>query len=415
MRKVRQVILGNSAGGLNAIKAIREVDKSCLITIISAENCNAYSPVLLSYYLKGEISRGSLFIVDSSFYRMNNIETKFGIRAIGVDVSRQAVQLENGTEVEYDNLLVATGASPVNLVGPEEKLDNVFVLRTIGDTERILECAKIAKEVVLIGCGLVNLEILDALFREGVRFTLVELTRQVLYGSVDADCAAIIKKEIESHGISVLLGERVTGISKRGKKAIVTLGSSQELVADMVIVGIGVRPNTQFLSNSGVKVNRGILVNELMQTNIHNIFAAGDVCEGKELTTGKREILPNWFNACEQGRIAGSNMAGNQQRYEGGLRDTIVTIFGLTVASVGLPEASDSNVTEMVFSGTDKRTYRKILLADNRVVGITLLGRTREAGLLRNLLRKRQDISLWKQKLLKNELDIRELLPAGLF
>lgn len=292
MGNLRQVIIGNGAASISAIKAIRQVDRSCSITVISAENCNAYSPVLLTYYLKGQISREHLFIVDSSFYRMNNIKTKFGIKAEGVDALRQTVQLEDGGNVGYDNLLIATGACPVSLVSPREKPDNVFSLRTIEDAERILECVKTAKEVVLIEGGLVNLQIVDALFREGIRFTIVELARQVLYGCVDADCAAIIKRQIESQGVSVLLGERVTGISKRGNKAIVTLASGGELVADMVIVGIGVRPDTQFLSNSGVKVDRGILVDELMRTNIHNIFAAGDVSEGKTWLLVRRRSYP---------------------------------------------------------------------------------------------------------------------------
>lgn len=413
MGNLRQVIIGNGVASISAIKAIRQVDRSCSITVISAENCNAYSPVLLTYYLKGQISREHLFIVDSSFYRVNNIKTKFGIKAEGVDALRQTVQLEDGGNVGYDNLLIATGACPVSLVSPREKPDNVFSLRTIEDAERILECVKTAKEVVLIEGGLVNLQIVDALFREGIRFTIVELARQVLYGSVDADCAAIIKRQIESQGVSVLLGERVTGISKRGNKAIVTLASGGELVADMVIVGIGVRPDTQFLSNSGVKVDRGILVDELMRTNIHNIFAAGDVSEGENLVTGKKEVLPNWINACKQGRIAGVNMSGKQERYEGGLRDTIVTIFGLTAASVGLSEASnDDGVTELAFSDSDRKMYMKIMVADNRIVGIILLGRTGKAGMLRNLLKNRKEISTWKGKLARNALDLRELLPA---
>jgi len=255
------------------------------------------------------------------------------------------------------------------------------------------------------------LQVADALLRKQVKLTIIEWTRQVFAESVDADCAAIIQKEIESQGISIRLGERVKGIKQRGKKTIVISGSGEESIADMVVVGIGVRPNIQLVNNSGIKVNRGILVDELMRTNISNIFAAGDVSEGENLVTGRKEVLPNWSNACKQGRIAGLNMAGCQQRYEGGLKENIATIFGLTIAIIGLSKAmKEDGLEELRFSDPARKAYRKILLAGNRIVGAVLLGRTGDAGMLKNLIMNKKDILHWKDRIAKTPLDMRKLL-----
>ena len=190
---VRQVIIGNSAAGLSAIKAIRQVDLSCPITLISAENYIAYSPVLLTYYLKGNISREDLFVVDSDFYELNRVITKFGSEAVAVDPFKQTVHLKDRAKVEYDNLLIATGASPI-IPSISQELDNVFSLRTIKDAEKILKCAKTAKEIIIVGAGLIGLQVADALLREQVKLTIIEWARQVFPESIDADCAALSKK-----------------------------------------------------------------------------------------------------------------------------------------------------------------------------------------------------------------------------
>lgn len=410
MKRLTNVIIGNSAAGLSATKAIRELDCFCPIILISAESCDAYSPVLLSYYLKGSLSEKDLFIAGSDFYKMNSIKTTFGSKVVEVDPMKQTIYLENGSKVEYDNLLIATGASPTTLGISLDGLANVFSLRTIKDAERISECAKMAKELIIIGGGLIGLQAADALAKKGVKLTIMEGAGQLLPNSVDADCAAIVQKEIEAYGISVLLGEKVKGVENRGKKVIVISDSGKEAIADMVIVGVGLKSNVGLVKNSNIEVNQGILVDEMMRTNVNNIFAAGDVSEGENLVTGRREILPTWGNACRQGRTAGLNMAGSHQTCSG-LRETIVTTFGFTIATIGLHETlGERRLIELRFSSPESKIYRKVLLADNKMVGAILLNKTRDAGILGNLIRNRKNISPYKEKLPKAPLDIRELL-----
>jgi NAD(P)H-nitrite reductase large subunit len=338
------------------------------------------------------------------------VEVTLGSKAIGVDISGQTVRLEGVREIGYDNLLIATGASPIQLDG-SEKLSNVFSVRNIEDAERILQCAKTASQIIVIGAGLISLQVCDALFKKGVKVTVIEALGQVLPESVDVECASLIQKQIESYGISVLLRKRVKRIGKEGKKVVVILDLDEELIADMVVVGVGVRPNIELVSGSCIEVDKGILVDESMRTNVGNVFAAGDVSEGMDVVTGKRDFIPTWGNACRQGRIAGLNMGGCEERYIGGLRETITSIFGLTVGSVGLCKTpGNSGVKEVRFLDSKKRTYRKIMFADNKMVGAVLLGGTKEIGILANLIRNGRDISHWNGGMAKVPLDMRRIL-----
>ncbi len=411
----RQVIIGNSAAGLSAVKAIREVDLSCPVILLSAENCMAYSPVLLTYLLRGDLSREGLFIADSDFYRRLGVTTKLGSRVLRVDPTGQKVHLENGDTIEYDNLLIATGATPVIPRTGSDKPSNVFSLRTVGDADKILRRVRTSQDVLIIGTGLIGMQTANAFVGRGKSMTLMELAGHVLPESIDCDCAAILQNEIEARGIATMFGEKVIGIEPRGEKAIAVSASGREMAADIVIAGIGLQPNLQLVKHSGIEVNRGILVNSRLQTNYENIFAAGDVSEGDNLITGNKEVLPTWHNASRQGRIAGLNMAGSTHSYEGGMKETISTIFGLDLVSIGLSlTPKGSGMEELVFSDPERKIYRKILLSGNRIVGAVLLRSNSDAGIIRDLIRNSTDISPWKDRISSTCLDMRSrLLPVN--
>lgn len=406
MSETKQVIIGNSAAGLSAVKAIRKKGCSSPITLISAENCNAYSPVLTIYYISHKIGRENLFIADDRFYRDYNVQTKFGNRAVGIDPSKQVVYLEDNTIVEYDNLLIATGASaksPDNMEA--DASEYVSTLRTIEDAEKIIELSKDAKEIVVLGAGLVSLQAANALFKEGVKVTFVVGSKQILSQNIDAECAAIIQRRLESQGVSFLFGRNVTAIKRGGNKAYVVTSSGEELPADLVIVGKGVKPNTELVANSNLKVNAGILVDESMRTNIENIFAAGDVAEGKNSISGKTEVIANWPNACAQGDIAGLNMAGYSARRKGQFRGNITTVLGLTVASIGLSKPRNGNFEELQYINPQREVYRKFLLDGNRILGAVLLGEIQDIGVIRNCIENVIDISPWKERIARAPLD----------
>ena len=413
MSRKQHVVIGNSAAALNTIKSIRQFDRCGSIVLISGERCNAYSPVLLTYYLKGTISRESLFIVDESFYLANGVKRVLGNKVMAVDPSRQRILLADADEMKYDKLLIATGASPIFPGIPSEGLKYVMSLRTIDDAERILRCAKEAKEVIVIGGGLVALQLLDALFRRDIKYTVLISSKHLLSQSIGADCARIVQTELESYGIRFVFDTNVKQIKREGQKTIVVTDSNEELTAHMVIAGKGVRPNTELVANTGINTNVGILVDRMMRTSVSNVFAAGDVSEGQNFLTGREEIFPNWASACRQGKIAGANMAGCGKEYAGGFKSFITTVFGLTIASIGLSATSDGmDVTEYRFYDPRRKTCTEIRFADNKLVGATLLGKTASAGMLMNFIRNRKEISSCKEEMARTSFDFTKFLPA---
>ena len=253
-----QVIIGNGAAGLSAVKAIRQQGWAGRITLISAEKCNAYSPVLTTYYISGKIGEGELFIADEEFYRRYDVNLVLGNKVTGIDASASMVYLDNGSKIGFDNLLIASGASPKRLdnVGADFS-DRVLILRTIEDAKRIKGLGESVNEIIFLGAALVSLQIANALYKKGMKFTFVVSSEQVLSRNIDAGCAAIVQKEIEYQDISILLRRNVSEIGWEGDKLVVILDSGEELRAGMVIVGKGTNPNIELTKASGIKVNKG--------------------------------------------------------------------------------------------------------------------------------------------------------------
>jgi len=408
----RQVIIGNSAAGISAIKGIREKDRSCPITLISAEKCNAYSPVLTPYYISRKIPKKSLFFVNHRFYRNHRVRRIFGNKAVAVDPPKQVVYLEDNTRVEYDHLLIATGASPI-FPGPMKAgmHQYVAILRTINDAEKIITLSKKAQEILIVGAGLLGLQVVNAIFKPGVKLTIVEYAKHILPEKIDADCAALLQRRLENQGISFLFERAIKGFKKIGKKICAVTQEGEELKANLIVVGIGVKPNIELTTNgSGIMVKEGILVDEYMKTNVENIFAAGDVTEGVNLISGRRQVIATWPNACVQGRVAGLNMAGYPIRHEGGMNENIINIFGVTIAFIGLSKHINGNLEELKYCDPPREIYRKILLEDNRIIGAVLLGKAEDSGLILNLIQNRIDVSKWKERIARAPLDAGKVL-----
>ena len=407
MEGKRQVIIGNSAASLSAISAIRSSGSSCPITVVSAENCRAYSPVLITYYISQKIGRDDLFITDDRFYRERNVKTIFGNRAVGIDPSKQTVYLEDDTKLEYDNLLIATGASAKYPTADGANLPGILTLRTIEDAEKIIRFSKGAQEIAILGAGQISLQVANALsiFKKGIKLTFMVGSSHLLFQNIDVDCAAIIQRRLESQGMSFLFGRNARGFKEKGNKTWIVTDKGEDLAADLVVVGKGVTPNVDLLKGTGVNVNEGVIVDEHMRTNIENIFAAGDVSEARHLISGKRQIIATWSNACIQGRIAGLNMAGYPEKFNGGLNENITSIFGLTLATIGLSKSAGGNFEELKYADDKREVYRKFLLADNRIIGAILLNKIGDAGIIRSLIVNRTDITPWKGRMAKAPLN----------
>ena len=398
MANVRQLIIGNSTAALSALEAIRRIDRDCSVTIISDKDPLAYSRVLLPYYISGRIKEEQLFIRREGDYVNLSAKRLMGRKVVEVKPEVNRISLEDGSEVEYDNLLIATGASasPLRIEGID--CNGICSLRTLEDSRQILTYLEKARDILLIGAGLVSFHLVNALFDKKRRFILVESTDQVLPQMLDPEGASIVESEMEKSGIEILKGQTVQEITqKAGLRKDILLSSGERIEADLVIVAVGITPNVAFLGNSGISIGRGILVSKSMRTNWDNIFAAGDVAEGDDFLTSEKVLRANWINAVEQGRIAGYNMTGMNREYPGSIGMNVTEVLGMAIASIGMISPYDSDCEFLTYRHPSGMIYRKLVLQRGKIVGAILLGKADDAGIISSLVRRKEDIANLKQ------------------
>lgn len=378
----RHVIIGNGGAAVAAIRSIRRCNDHDEIVLISKENYFAYSPMLIPYYLREKISFEDMFLCDGEFYRKNKVQILLGKEPVGIDPSSKEVRLEDGNSVLYDSLLIATGSSSILPDIEGIGLPHVMGIRTLNDSTRIKARLKEAKDIVLLGGGLVSLHILNALYRQDLRFILVVTSPYVLSLMVDEGGARIIEERLQAFGVRILKNCNARTITK--EKVILNDGS--ELSADLVVVGKGVKPNIGFLNGSGIKANKGILVDELMRTSTEDIYAAGDVTEARDPIPNKWQLNPTWPSAIEQGRVAGLNMAGHKRGVIRNIRMNVSSIFGLTFASFGYIYGEEEGISVVRRDGP---IYRKLIFKDHLLIGGILIGELEDVGILVNFVEQR--------------------------
>ncbi|MEW6263953.1 MAG: FAD-dependent oxidoreductase [Thermodesulfobacteriota bacterium] len=414
VRAKRHTIIGNSAAGLAAVKAIRKAGDEGPIVLISAENCPAYSPVLTTYYLAGDIGRSGLFLVNEDFYRQMKVRTLFGRRAVEIDPSRRLVRLDNRTKAPFDDLLIATGASARTIAEVEAGArEKVATLRTLADAERIKKASEKARDIVVTGAGLVSLQAIKAILGRGPKITAVVGSYQVLSQQMDAEAAGLVQRKLEARGVNLLFGREVKNISRRGDRVQVKTNYHELLPADLVIVGKGVRPNVLLAEQAGIEVGHGIVVDERMRTSREDIYAAGDVAEGLNSLSGRREVIATWLNACAQGEVAGFNMAGLEAVRRDQFRENVTNILGVVAAAIGLSHPEGDDFEEVRHLDEERGVCRKLYFQGPTLVGALLLNRVEDAGLIRNCIANRSDLSAWKEQIARAPLHFGHILGAS--
>jgi nitrite reductase (NADH) large subunit len=385
----RVLILGNSAAAIAAVRAIRARGGRQAIAMVSSEPCVAYSPVLTTYYLKGQIPESALYFCDIGYYRQNDISCHFGAAAVELDAAAQHVTLSDGTRLSYDKLLIATGAAAKRVSGLDPEIAaEVCYLRTIEDARRIREAALTAKHVLMMGAGLVSLQVAGAVARPDLKVTCVVASRQILSQNIDATCAELLRTHVErSANIEFLFGTSVTQIVRANGGYQVRLDSGAELQADLLVAGKGVSPNVGFVDRTQIDMDEGILIDDHLRTSYANVWAAGDLAQGRNRVSGQVELVANWIDACEQGAAAGADMAGESVAFPGSVAENITTLFGVQVAALGITKGRDAEgLREVVHLDEAHGVYRKLLLRDEVIVGATLLRDVADAGVLRGAI-----------------------------
>lgn len=388
----RHLILGNGGAAISAARAIRSASDDDEITIASKEDCPAYSPVLTPYFLSGSISYQAMFCCDEHFYREQGVNFLPSKEAVKVESANHRVFFHDGTFAEYDELLVATGATPRLPDIPGARSSGIFTLRTADDARRLSEALAGAETVAVNGGGLAGLEVLDALAKRGKRLVLIGRRDYVAPRVLDRRAAAMVEARLRAQGVDLRLGQVAQRIEDEGSAKKLLLTSGDQVRADTIVVTAGVDPNVAPLEGSGVEVQYGATVDAHSRTSVEHIYAAGDVAQGPDEISGEPSVNATWTNAIYQGWAAGLNMAGRAVPRQRNLRVNIATIFGLPIASMGPLTAEDAGGDELVDVGRER--YRKLIFNDGRLVGAILVGDVSEAGTLANLIERRQEYRL---------------------
>ncbi len=396
-KKKRVVIVGNSATGLSALEAFRRRDRDSKILLIDREPWLAYSRVITPYFIMGGVkTEAGLFLRTKEYYKHLGVKILLGKEVLGIDIKNREVFLEGGRREKFDLLLIATGSTPIKPKIKGTKPEEIGVLRSLSDAKYLKEMKPKIGHGLFLGAGLVSLQTLQALFTRQGRYTLVVKSDQIFSQTLDQEGAEIIESHLKKMGIQIIKGRDVVQLKKKKGSKIAILDNGEEIETDFIFAGKGVQPNLDFLRNSGIKVERGILVNEYMETNIEGIYAAGDVAQAPDFFSNEKVIYGLWPSAIEQGEIAGKNMAGMKVRYDGNLKMNVTRVFAMPIASIG--DFGSKRVAETLTNKDERRNiYRKMCLDEKGVmIGAVLVNQVEDLGMIHSLIRKRKEGGLLK-------------------
>jgi NADPH-dependent 2,4-dienoyl-CoA reductase/sulfur reductase-like enzyme len=384
----RIVILGNGGAALSAARAARMSGYRGEICLVSDIDAPAFNPMLSPYYLKELIPFERCFPFGSDFYRQYDITCSFGGGPVeSLDAVNHEVVVTGGKRLSYDRCLIATGASPV--IPPVPGLENsprAFVLRTAESVRRLEKIVSPSRRAVVLGASFVGLKVAEILKKRKMEVILLDVVDQVLPRGAHPQAAALLKTYFEEEGIDVRLGCTMEGMEGARESVVCRFSDSIIEEADFVVVCTGVRPNIGFVNPSQVDVDQAILVDGQMRTSAANLFAAGDVSQGTNLLSGRREWFGTWQSACLQGRTAGRNMAGKEATYHGSLQENISPFFEWTYVQIGETRAEGGDNGHITFGDPREKGYGLLTFEDDVLTGANLINCTRFAGVLRKAI-----------------------------
>ncbi len=411
--EAKYLIIGSSHAALEALRAIRQVDAEGSMAMLTRDVHLPYSPTILPYVVSGRSPAERVILRDEAFFTASKCTFVGNTTAVGLDATAKTVTLADGGSWRYDKLLIATGAAPA--IPPVPGLDGVsyHVLRSLDDAQGLRKAMGTARRAVVLGAGLVGLHAAENLAEAGLAVSVVEMRSHVLPGYFDAKASTRIEAAFTEHGVTLFLGRTVVGIDGgKGQACTVRLDGGEALETDLLLVAAGVKPVVDWLAGSGVAIDRGVLVNDTMRTNQPDVWAAGDVAQARDFHSGEQALIGIIPTAVEQGRLAGMGMAGDSyvKPYAGGLPVNTYRFFGRVALSIGQAAAEGGGeVAEHEGPG-----YRRVVLADGRLVGYASVDEPFDVGIMGELIRRRVDLSGCKQDFLDRPLETgRRLMSEG--
>ncbi|MEE0913982.1 MAG: FAD-dependent oxidoreductase [Ruminococcus sp.] len=390
------VIIGNGVAATGCIEGIRSVDSESKIVVVSEEKHAVYCRPLISYYLEGKTDLERMKYRSDDYYEKMGCEVLYGKKAVKINNDEKTVVLDDDTVLPYTSVCVASGSAP--FVPPFAGLDSVekkFSFMTIDDTLALEEAVNKDSKVLIIGAGLIGLKCAEGLKERVADITVCDLADRVLSSILDNECASMMQKHLEDNGISFMLGDS----AERFEKNTAFMKSGKTVDFDVLVLAVGVRANTALVSDIGGKVNRGIIINNRMETTISDIYASGDCTEGEDISFGGKRVLAILPNAYMQGHCAGVNMAGGDEVFDNAIPMNSIGFFGLHAMTAG-SYYGESEGGEMYEEKTEN-TLKRMFTRDGLLTGYILIGKTDRAGIYTSLIREKTPLDSINFDLLK--------------
>lgn len=378
------VIIGNGTAAVGCIEGIRTVDTQNPIIVISGESHHVYGRPLISYYLQGKTTRSKMLYRPEDFYEKNNCTVLYGKCATTVDPAAKKLTLDDGSELAYDELCIATGSSP--FVPPMEGLDNVekkCAFLTLDDALTLENYITKESKVLIIGAGLIGLKCAEGIKERVASVTVCDLAPRVLSSILDDETAALVQSHLEKNGLSFLLGDSVASFSS----SAATMKSGKTVDYDVVVLAVGVRPNISLVKDAGGACGRAITVDTHMRTSLAGIYSAGDCTESFDISGNAVKVMALLPNAYMQGKCAGQNMAGADEVFDNAIPMNSIGFFGLHMMTAGTHfEEKDGGSS---FEESDGTSVKKLFMKDGLLTGFMLIDCVDRAGIYTSLIRNK--------------------------
>jgi nitrite reductase (NADH) large subunit len=390
---MQYVIIGNGVAGTTAAANIRKFDNEGKIIIICDEPYPFYSRIRLPEFLSNAVDDKGLIIKNDTWYIENRIDLVLNTAVTDIDVPGKKVISSDSTTIKYDRLLIATGG--LSFVPPIPGADKkgVFTLRTLNDAIAIKEFAKQSNNrVILIGGGVLGLEAGNGLRKAGNYISVVEFFPRILPRQLDPPCSEILRAQLENTGFRFYLGAKSKEITGADKVEALVLEDGTRIDCDMILISAGVRYNPLLALKLGLPVEKGVIVNNKMETGIPDIYAAGDLVQHNNIFYGI------WSAAEKQGEVAGINMAGGNTEYHGTIISNTLKVAGIDICAAGDIDAEGLK-DSILFKDADNYIYKKMVVQNNTIVGTILYGDIRDRQKIIKAIETRKDISMIRKDL----------------
>ncbi|MBN2002086.1 MAG: NAD(P)/FAD-dependent oxidoreductase [Anaerolineae bacterium] len=403
---MRHVIIGNSAAAVGAIEAIRRYDLDSPITVLSNEPHHVYSRPLISYLLGGLVDESRMNYRPHDFYDRFNVQTMLGVEVLRVEPQQKQLALQGGGTLGYDKLLIATGGKPFTPPMPGSNLEGIFTFTTWDDARRMAHYIETrpVKSALVLGGGLIGLKTAEALMARKIQVTMVELSDRILSATFDRTASKLAESLLRRENVEIRMGNTVEEIiGRNGYVDHAVLRDGERINCDMVVFAIGVRPNTGLIpQEAGIRIDRGICVDDRMRTTVDDVYGAGDCVETYDALTGTSRSIAIWPNAYRQGYVAGHGMAGVAMHYDAHLVMNSIEVCGVPTISVGLtdPPAGEPGYEVLERYDRSAPTYKKLVMRDQCLVGAIFIGAIQRAGIYTGLIRDQVNVSAFQQHLL---------------